>query len=84
MHQIVYTSLDMQKDREHYRAGGENWILNNNIIQIEKVPETIDAERWAKFNAKINDLANQGFTISFVEDRFIVLNRVKHVVRREE
>jgi len=58
--------------------------LNSKIIQIEKVPETIDAERWAKFNERINDLAIQGFTVSFIEDRYIVLVRQKPVARREE
>jgi hypothetical protein len=32
-------------------------------IQIEKVPETGDAETWAKFNKRLNDLANQGYTV---------------------
>ena len=58
--------------------------MNPKIIQIEKVPETIDADRWAKFNERINDLAIQGFTVSFIEDRYIVLIRQKPVVRRED
>jgi hypothetical protein len=58
--------------------------ISQKIIQIEKVPETVDTQKWTKFNERINDLINQGFIISFTEDRYIVLNREKAVERREE
>ena len=32
-------------------------------LQIEKLPETSDAETWAKFNERLNDLADQGYTV---------------------
>jgi len=35
--------------------------LEPKTIQIEKVPETGDAETWANFNKRLNDLANQGY-----------------------
>jgi len=40
--------------------GGEKLSLKPKTIQIEKVPETSDAETWANFNTRLNDLANQG------------------------
>ena len=53
-------------------------------IQIEKVPETSDAETWTKFNERVNDLANQGFTVLFTTDTYILLSRKTASVRREE
>jgi hypothetical protein len=44
-------------------------------IQVEKVPETSDAETWTKFNERLNDLATQGFTVSFSTDTYILLRR---------
>lgn len=58
--------------------------INEKIVQIERVPETIDSERWDKFNERINNLANQGFVVSFVEDRYIVMTREKPRVRLQE
>ena len=53
-------------------------------IQVEKVPETSDAETWTKFNERLNDLANQGFTVSFATDTYILLRRKRAATRREE
>ena len=53
-------------------------------IQIEKVPETSDAEAWAKLNERLNDLANQGYTVSCTTDTFILLSRKIAAIRREE
>jgi len=53
-------------------------------IQIEKVPETGDAETWAKFNKRLNDLANQGYTVSYATDTYILLSRKPAAIRREE
>jgi len=53
-------------------------------IQIEKVPETSDEETWAKFNERLNDLANQGYTVSFTTDTYILLRRKTAAIRREE
>jgi len=58
--------------------------INEKIVQIERVPETIDSERWDKFNERINNLANQGFVVSFVEDRYIVMTREKPRARLQE
>jgi hypothetical protein len=53
-------------------------------IQVEKVPETSDTETWTKFNERLNDLANQGFTVSFTTDTYILLSRKTAAIRREE
>jgi len=53
-------------------------------IQIAKIPETSDAETWTKFNERLNDLANQGFTVSFTTDTYILLSRKTAAIRREE
>jgi hypothetical protein len=53
-------------------------------IQIEKVPETSDAATWAKFNERLNDLAKQGYTVSFTTDTYILLSRKPAAIRREE
>lgn len=58
--------------------------LKPKTIQIEKVPETSNAETWAKFNARLNDLADQGYTISFTTDTYILLRRKTAAIRREE
>ena len=52
-------------------------------IQIEKVPETSDAEAWAKFNERLNDLANEGYRIMHVTDTYILLRREPAATRRE-
>ena len=64
--------------------GGEKLTIKPETIQIEKVPETSDAETWAKVNERLNDLANQGFTVSFATDTYIILKRKKAATRREE
>ena len=53
-------------------------------IQVEKVPETSDTETWTKFNERLNDLANQGYTISFATETYILLNKKIASIRREE
>jgi hypothetical protein len=53
-------------------------------LQIEKVPETSDAETWAKFNKRLNDLANQGYNVSRATDTYILLSRKPAAIRREE
>jgi hypothetical protein len=53
-------------------------------MQIEKVPETGDAETWANFNERLNDLANQGYKVSCATDTYILLSRKPVAVRREE
>ena len=58
--------------------------LKPKTIQIEKVPETSDAETWAKFNERLNALANQGYTASFTTETYIILRRKIASIRREE
>jgi hypothetical protein len=58
--------------------------LKPKTIQIEKVPETSDAETWAKFNQRLNDLANQGYTVSCATDTYILLSKKAAAIRREE
>jgi len=53
-------------------------------LQIEKVPETNDAEAWANFNKRLNDLANQGYRIINATDTYILLRRELAAVRKEE
>jgi len=58
--------------------------LKLKTLQIEKVPETSDAETWVKFNERLNDLANQGYTVSFTRETYILLRRKTAATRREE
>ena len=58
--------------------------LKPKTIQIEKVPETGDAETWANFNRRLNDLANQGYKVSCATDTYILLSRKPTAIRREE
>ena len=58
--------------------------LDLETIQIEKVPEMGDAETWAKFNKRLNDLVNQGYTVSCATDTYILLSRKPVAIRREE
>ena len=58
--------------------------LKPKTIQIEKVPETGDAETWAKFNKRVNDLADQGYKVSCATDTYILLSRKAAAIRREE
>jgi hypothetical protein len=53
-------------------------------MQIEKVPETNDAEAWANFNKRLNDLADQGYKINYATDRYILLTKPHAAFRREE
>jgi hypothetical protein len=58
--------------------------LKPKAIQIEKVPETGDAETWANFNRRLNDLANQGYNVSCATDTYIIMSRKSAAIRREE
>ena len=58
--------------------------LKPKIIQIEKVPENKDSEAWTKFNQKINDLANEGYTVAFTTVTYIILTKKTASTRREE
>jgi hypothetical protein len=58
--------------------------LKPKILQIERLPETSDAETWTKFNERLNDLADQGYTVSFTTDTYIILSRKTAATRREE
>jgi hypothetical protein len=58
--------------------------LKSKTIQIERVPEAGDAETWAKFNERLNDLANQGYKVSFTTDTYILFRRRTAATRREE
>jgi hypothetical protein len=58
--------------------------LKPKTIQVEKVPETSDTETWTKFNERLNDLADQGFTASFTTETYILLSRKTASTRREE
>jgi len=58
--------------------------LEPKTVQIEKVPETGDAETWANFNKRLNDLANQGYNVSCATDTHILLSRKTVAIRREE
>ena len=58
--------------------------LKPKTIQIEKVPEISDGGTWVKFNKRLNDLANQGYKISFTTDTYILLSRKTLAIRREE
>ena len=53
-------------------------------VQIEKVPETNEAETWAKFNKRLNDLANQGYRITHATNTYILLRRARAAIRMEE
>jgi hypothetical protein len=53
-------------------------------IQIEKVPESTEAEAWTNFNKRLNELANQGYRILNATDTYILLRRTRAVTRREE
>ena len=53
-------------------------------IQIEKVPETNEAETWVNFNKRLNDLANKGYKIIHATNTYILLRREFTAIRREE
>jgi hypothetical protein len=54
------------------------------MMQIERVPETSEAEAWANFNKRLNDLANQGFRVAHATDTYVILRRARAAIRREE
>ncbi len=58
--------------------------LKPKILQIERLPETSDAETWAKFNERLNDLANQGYKVVQATDTYIILSKKIASIRREE
>ena len=58
--------------------------LKPKILQIERLPETSDAGTWAKFNERLNDLANQGYKVLQATDTYILLSRKIASIRREE
>ena len=58
--------------------------IKTKTMQIEKVPETSDTATWTKFNERLNDLANQGFTVAFTTDTYILMRRKSAATRREE
>jgi hypothetical protein len=58
--------------------------LKPKTLQIERVPVTSDAAAWAKFNERLNDLANQGYKVSCATDTYILLSRKPAAIRREE
>jgi len=53
-------------------------------MQIEKVPETSEAEAWANFNKRLNDLVNLGYTIAYATNTYILFRRTRIATRREE
>jgi hypothetical protein len=53
-------------------------------LQIEKLPETSDVETWAKFNERLNYLANLGYTVLRATETYILLSRKTNAIRREE
>ena len=53
-------------------------------IQIERVPETCDTETWVNVNERLNDLADQGYKVSFTAETYILLERKTAATRREE
>ena len=53
-------------------------------LQIEKLPETSDIETWAKFNERLNDLANLGYKVLRATETYILLSRKTNAIRREE
>jgi hypothetical protein len=58
--------------------------MKSKNIQIERVPEHCDAEAWLKFNERLNDLADQGYKVSFTAETYILLERKAVATRREE
>lgn len=58
--------------------------IKTKTMQVEKVPETSDTETWTKFNERLNDLGNQGFTVAFTTDTYILMRRKSVATRREE
>ena len=44
--------------------------VNKKTIELEIVPETIDTERWDKFNETINDLTDPGFEETVTKEQY--------------
>ena len=53
-------------------------------LQIEKIPETSDAETWAKLNERLNELADKGYKVLRATETYIILSRKTAAIRREE
>ncbi|MCW4016484.1 MAG: hypothetical protein NWF06_08955 [Candidatus Bathyarchaeota archaeon] len=53
-------------------------------LEIEKLPETRDIETWAEFNDRLNELADQGYTVLRATETYILLSRKSNSIRREE
>ncbi len=69
----------------HQKLGGDKLALEHaKTIQVEKVPETKEAEAWANFNERLNDSTNQGYRIIHATDTYIPLRRTRSATRREE
>jgi hypothetical protein len=58
--------------------------LNPRTIQIAKIPENCEVETWTKFNERLNDLANQGYKVSFATETYILMLKKTAATRREE
>ena len=58
--------------------------MKSKNIQIERVPEPCDAETGLKFNERLNELADQGYNVSFTTETYILLERKTAATRREE
>jgi hypothetical protein len=58
--------------------------IKRKTLQIEKLPENSDAETWAKFNDRLNELANQGYNVLRATKTYIILSRRTNAIRREE
>jgi hypothetical protein len=41
-------------------------------------------QTWTKFNERLNDLANQGYLVSFTTDKYVLFSRKIAATRREE
>ena len=53
-------------------------------LQIERLPETSDAEAWVKFNERLNDLSNQGYKVLRATDTYILFSKKIASIRRED
>lgn len=58
--------------------------LKLKTLQIEKLPETNDVETWAKFYDRLNELANQGYSVLRATETYITLSSKADAIRREE
>ena len=53
-------------------------------LQIERVPQTNEAEAWVNFNKRLNDLADQGYKIINATNTYIILRKAYAATRRED